>query len=276
MQDFPIPGSTALITGAASGIGLALARKLAAQGCNLALLDCDASGLQLAAAACRGTGVTVSEHVADLSQLAAIDALPAAVMAAHGRVNILVNNAGVALAGNFSDASAEDFDFIMAVDFAAPVRLTRAFLPWLSREDAAHIVNISSIFGIVAPPGQSAYSAAKFALRGFSESLRHELIKAGSKVSLTIVHPGGIHTNIARHARIPRGIDAAHARARAEEMTERDLTLLPARAAEQISRAIAARAPRLLIGKDAKWIERLQRIFPVSYWRYLTRLSPGR
>ncbi len=265
---FPLKGGTAVITGAASGIGAALAANLANRGANLALADRNEAGLEAAAATARAQGVTVSTHVLDVADREALAALPEAVLAKHDRVNLLVNNAGVALAGDVADVSLADFEWLFDINFWAPVRLTKAFMYALDREPAAHIVNVSSLFGIIAPPGQAAYCAAKFALRGFSEALRHEL--EGSHVSLTVVHPGGIRTEIANSARIPQGIDPEAARAQTKEFNKL-LRTDPADAAEQIARAIVARAPRLLIGNDARMAERLQRLFPVTYWKYIKR-----
>ncbi len=269
-MSFSLRGGTAVITGAASGIGAALAANLARRGANLALADRNEAGLEAVATAARAAGVTVSTHVVDVADRAALEALPEAVLARHDRVTVLVNNAGVALAGGFADVTLTDFEWLFDINFWAPVRLTKAFMYVLTREKAAHIVNISSLFGIIAPPGQAAYCAAKFALRGFSESLRHEL--EGSPVSLTVVHPGGIRTEIANSARIPQGIDPAEARARTQEFNKL-LRTAPDEAAEQIARAIETRAPRLLIGSDARMAERLQRLFPVTYWKYIKRQS---
>ena len=269
-MSFSLRGGTAVITGAAGGIGAALAANLARRGANLALADRNAAGLEAVATTLRAAGTTVSTHVLDVSDRAALEALPKAVLARHDRVTVLINNAGVALAGNFADVALTDFEWLFDINFWAPVRLTKAFMYALSREDAAHIVNISSLFGIIAPPGQAAYCAAKFALRGFSESLRHEL--EASNVSLTVVHPGGIRTDIANSARIPQGVDPTEARAQMAEFTKL-LRTAPEDAAEQIARAIEARSPRLLIGSDARMAERLQRLFPVTYWKYIRRQS---
>jgi short-subunit dehydrogenase len=270
MAAFPIRGATVVITGAASGIGAALAANLAARGANLALADRNAAGLAGVAAKARALGVKVSEHVVDVADRAALEALPEAVLAEHDRVTVLVNNAGVALAGDFADVTMADFEWLFDINFWAPVRLTKAFMYALTREPAAHIVNISSLFGIIAPAGQSAYSAAKFGVRGFSEALRHEL--EGTNLSLTVVHPGGIRTEIANSARIPQGIDPVAARARTAEFNKL-LRTSPEDAAEQIARAIETRAKRLLIGRDARMAERLQRLFPVNYWSYIKRQS---
>lgn len=261
-------GGVAAITGAAGGIGAALARDLAARGMHLALADRRAQDLEATAQACRACGVTVSTHVLDVTDRAACAAWPQQVLDAHGRVTVLVNNAGVALAGDFMHLAAEDFDWLMAVNFEAVVRLSRAFLPLLAREPAAQLVNISSVFGILAPPGQSAYCAAKFAVRGFSEALRHELAMAGSPVAVTIVHPGGVRTGIAESARRATVL-SPHQRFIAEGGWKHLMTLPPEVAGKAIADAIERRVPRLLIGADARVGERLQRLMPVRYWSLL-------
>jgi len=265
---FPIKGGVAVITGAASGIGAALAANLARRGMDLALADRNADGLAATAVLARAAGVKVSEHLLDVTDVAALEALPEAVLAAHGKVTVLVNNAGVALIGDFDQVSLTDFAWLMDINFWAPVRLTKAFMYALRQENAAHIVNISSVFGIIAPPGQAAYCAAKFAIRGFSESLRHEL--AATNISLTVVHPGGIRTAIADSARLSQGIDPAEARAATAEFNK-FLKTSPEDAAEAIAQAILARKPRLLIGRDARFIDIIQRIFPVTYWKRIAK-----
>ncbi len=267
-MEFPLAGGVAVVTGAASGIGAALSASLAQRGCHLALADRNAGGLALTAAAARNHGVTVSEHVLDLADAGAIAALPDAVLAQHGKVSMLVNNAGVALGGTFAEIGLDDFEWLMDINFWGPVRLTRAFMGVLAREPAAHVVNISSLFGLIAPPGQAAYAASKFALRGFSESLRHEL--AGSPVSLTLVHPGGVRTAIADNARIPQSIDPEVARAAAVEFNKL-LRTPPEAAAALIVQAILRRQGRLLIGSDARMADRIQRLFPQTYWRFIQR-----
>jgi short-subunit dehydrogenase len=270
LEPWTLRGGVAVLTGAASGIGAALAVELARRGMRLALVDVNAAGLEATATRARAAGATVSTHAMDVADHAAVAALPAAVLAQHGRVTALVNNAGVALGGSFEQVDAADFDWLMAINFGAAVRLTRAFLPLLAREDAAQLVNVSSIFGIVAPPGQTAYAASKFALRGFSESLRHELEAGGSRVGVTLVHPGGVRTAISENARPPKGLDAGEVER--ERATWRSLlTLDPAQAATTIADAIARRAPRVLVGTDAKGAALVQRLFPVTYWRHVAR-----
>jgi short-subunit dehydrogenase len=262
-------GGVAVITGAGSGIGAALARQLAAAGMGVALVDRDEAGLASTAAALQA-GAIATTHVVDVADTAAVSALPQAVLAAHGRVTVLVNNAGVAMGGNFEQLDAADFDWLMAINFGGTVRMTRAFLPVLARESAAQLVNVSSIFGIIAPPGQTAYCSSKFAVRGFSESLRHELESAGSPIGMTLVHPGGVRTAIAENARMAKGLSEAEI---AEGRTAwRGLLTLPAEdAARRIVRAIAARERRVLVGRDAVQAAWLQRLLPVDYWKHCAR-----
>lgn len=265
-----LPGGVALVTGAAGGIGAALALNLARRGMALALVDRDAAGLQAVADQAAATGVVVSRHVADLAERAQVDAVLPAVLAAHGQLTLLVNNAGVALGGRFEQVNEADFDWLMRINFEAPVRLTRACLPVLARAPAALIVNVSSIFGIVAPPGQTAYCASKFALRGFSESLRHELAMAGSPVRLMLVHPGGVRTGIAENARVAVAAPADEV-AREQAAWRALLRLSPEQAAEQIARGIVQCAPRVLVGRDAVQAAWLQRLMPVGYWALMAR-----
>jgi short-subunit dehydrogenase len=270
IKPWTLRGGVAVVTGAASGIGAALAVNLARRGMNLALVDLNAAGLETTATQVRAAGVTVSTHAMDVADHAAVAALPAAVLATHGRVTALVNNAGVGIGGLFEQVEAEDFDWLMAINFGATVRLTRAFLPVLAREGAAQLVNVSSIFGIIAPPAQTAYSASKFAVRGFSESLRHELETSGSPVGVTLVHPGGVRTSISENARLAKGLDPAEVER--ERANWRSLLALSSEeAAETIAIAIERRDARVLVGKDAKGAAIVQRLFPVSYWKHVAR-----
>jgi short-subunit dehydrogenase len=267
---FPIRNGVAVITGAGSGIGRALSLALAERQCHLALADRDAAGLAETAAQARGHGIRVSEHVFDVSDRAALQHFPDGVLAQHGRASVLVNNAGVALAGRFEDVGIDDIEWLFDIDFWAPVRLCKVFLPVLKREPAAQIVNISSLFGIIAVPGQAAYSAAKFALRGFSEALRHEL--AETSVGVSIVHPGGIKTSIATSARVPDAVATAtfeSERARFAQF----LKMPPEEAASIILAGIERRAPRILVGSDARRGDLIQRLFPATYWKTLSRLQ---
>jgi short-subunit dehydrogenase len=265
---FPIANGVAVITGAGSGIGRALALALAERQCHLALADQNAVPLAETAARARQRGITVSEHVFDVASADAARAFPDEVLAQHGRASILVNNAGVALAGRFEDVGLDDIEWLFGINFWGPVRLCKSFLPVLRREPAAHIVNISSLFGLIAPAGQAAYSGAKFALRGFSEALRHELV--GSPVSLSVVHPGGIKTSIAQSARVPDAVAATIDETQRGRF-ENFLKMPPEDAAAIIRAGIERRAPRILVGADARRGDILQRLFPATYWKPMSR-----
>ena len=269
---FPLQGGVGVITGAASGIGAALAANLAGRGMALALADRNAAGLAAAAAVARAKGVRVSEHVLDVRDAEALANLPEAVLAEHGRVSLLVNNAGVALIGTFEQVSMDDFAWVMDINFWAPVRLTRAFLYVLHREEAAQIVNVSSIFGNVGAPGNTAYCASKFGIRGFSESLRHEL--TGGKIGVTVVHPGGIRTEVANSARLSQGIDPEEAKSSIAQFNQL-LRTSPDEAAEVIVQGIIKRRGRVLIGSDARMLDRIQRLFPETYWKRIARREPN-
>ena len=266
--EFPLAGGVAVVTGAAGGIGRALALNLARRGCALALVDRDEAGLTATAEVARQAGPIVSEHLMDLADTAAIAGLPEAVLSQHRRVNLLVNNAGVALMGDFLQTSSADFDWLFAINFTAAVHATRAFLPHLLRQPASQIVNLSSLFGLVAPPGQSAYAAAKFALRGFSEALGHEL--EASSVGVTVVHPGGVATNIARNAKVSADIEPEDAR-KALSRFSRSLVTMPETAAARIVEGILRRETRILIGRDARMLDIVQRLAPVGYYALLRK-----
>ncbi|WP_291866544.1 SDR family oxidoreductase [Bradyrhizobium sp.] len=267
-----IPGSAAAITGAASGIGRALALALAARGCDLALADRDEPGLAtLAAEIAKTCQRKVTVHTVDIGVRREIDAFAQAAIAAHPSLNIVVNNAGVALMGTFDEVDQAQMEWLVNINFWGVVHGTRAFLPHLSQKPAAHIVNLSSIFGIIAPPGQTAYAAAKFAVRGFSESLRHELQMAGSRVRLSVVHPGGVATNIARNSRAGTGMTDNARRAQSIERFDAAAKTTPAAAALRIIEGIEKDAPRILIGNDARYMDLLQRFRPSTYWAVLAR-----
>ncbi|MDB5045024.1 MAG: Acetoin dehydrogenase [Deinococcus sp.] len=267
MISYSFPGGTAVLTGAASGIGEALAAELAARGSHLALIDRDEPGLQRAGDTLRHRypDLTITLHPFDLQQTAQIPALAQAVQHRHRRVTLLINNAGVALGGTFEEVSLEDFEWVQSINFRAVVAMTKAFLPALKTELNPHIVNVSSLYGLAAPVGQSAYSASKFAVRGFSEVLRHELAPQG--IGVTVVHPGGVRTNIARSARIGSGVQATPAELQAQQQAmNRVLRLDPAQAARIILSGVEKRAPRVLVGTDAQVIDLIVRALPGTYW----------
>jgi NAD(P)-dependent dehydrogenase (short-subunit alcohol dehydrogenase family) len=263
-----LKGRTAVVTGAASGIGRAIAAALARRGCHLALADIDDAALARTATDIAGSGETVriSRHHLDVSDRAAVVAFPAHVVAAHGGVDILVNNAGVALGGNFLDIAERDFDWLFGINFWGVVQMTRAFLPLLQKSEEARLVNMSSLFGLIAPPGQTAYAASKFAVRGFSESLRHEL--SGTRIGVTVVHPGGVATSIAKHARLPSSLSADEA-AKHRTFFDSLLTMPPEIAGETIVRGVESRKARILVGSDCKFAALVERLMPVTYWNWL-------
>jgi short-subunit dehydrogenase len=275
-----IPGSAAAVTGAASGIGRALALELAARGCDLALADRDEAGLQSVATEIASAHLRkVSTHRVDVGEPAQIAEFAAAASAAHPKLNIVINNAGVALLGQFGEIEQAQMDWLFNINFWGTVHGTRAFLPILSKQPEAHIVNLSSIFGIIAPPGQSAYAAAKFAVRGFSESVRHELAVAGSPVRLSVVHPGGVATAIARNSRTGVGVTDNARRSQSIERFENAAKTTPRDAALRIIKGIERNEPRILIGNDARFMDLLQRFRPATYWaplqRKLERMAKG-
>ncbi|MGZ4505693.1 MAG: SDR family NAD(P)-dependent oxidoreductase [Blastococcus sp.] len=270
MRPYVFAGGTAVVTGAASGIGAALATALADRGSNLVLLDRDADRLAGVADALRAAhpALAVATYVADLSDDDATAKVAAELAADHPGTTLLVNNAGVALGGRFDQVTLDEFDWVMSVNFRSVVRLTHALLPALKAHPGAHLVNVSSVFGIMAPAGQAAYSASKFAVRGFSESVRHEL--ADNEVGVTVVHPGGIKTRIAETARTGSGVSADEWE-QGQKQFSKLLTIEPEVAAAQIVEAIEKRRPRLLIGWSAKVPDVLVRLLPGSYWRLVAR-----
>lgn len=266
----------AAITGAASGIGRALAIELASRGCDLALADRDEPGLKsLAAEIGQGNDKArkITVHRVDVSEASNIAQFAREAISAHPALSILINNAGVALMGTFEEIDQAQMDWLFDINFWGVVHGTRAFLPHLKTQPQAHIVNVSSIFGIIAPSGQSAYAAAKFAVRGFSESVRHELAVAGSPVKLSVVHPGGVATSIARSSRTGVGVTDNARRAQMIDRFETAARTTPKDAALRIIRGIERNEPRILIGNDARFMDILQRFRPGTYWAPLQRLE---
>jgi NAD(P)-dependent dehydrogenase (short-subunit alcohol dehydrogenase family) len=263
-------GRIAAITGAGSGIGRALAEELSRRGTHLALSDVNEVGLAETVARCEGRGVKVTSQIVDVADRAAVEAWADSVVEEHGAVNLIFNNAGVAVAATVESMSYEDFEWLMNINFWGVVHGTKAFLPHLKASGEGHVVNVSSVFGLVSIPSQSAYNAAKFAVRGFTDSLRIELEIDPCGVSATTIHPGGIATNIARDARVDDSV-ADVAGSTEEAMVEFDkfLRTPPEKAARQILKAVERNRRRALIGPDAVVFDAVSRLPAGLYQRVL-------
>ncbi|MEO6884660.1 MAG: SDR family NAD(P)-dependent oxidoreductase [Jatrophihabitantaceae bacterium] len=259
-----VNGKVAVITGAGSGIGRALAYDLARRGAKLAISDVDVQGLAETAKHARVIGATVHEQRLDVTNRAAVLKYADTVAAEFGVVNIVINNAGIAFSGDVEAMTFEQIERIMDVDFWGVVNGTKAFLPHLIASGDGHLVNISSLFGLLSMPSQSAYNAAKFAVRGFTESLRQEMIISGHPVEVTCVHPGGIKTAIARNSGAVEGKDAAKL---AEFFDAKLARTSPESAAKTIVRAVIGNRPRAVVGLDAKVLDAFVRLVGPRYQR---------
>lgn len=265
-------GKVAAITGAGSGIGRALALRLARRGCHLALCDVNERGLAATVEWARRTGVRVTGDRVDVADREAVYRWADRVAEEHGRVNLVFNNAGVALGSAIEGGSYEDFEWLFDINFWGVVHGTKAFLPYLRASGEGHVVNISSVFALIGVPGQGAYNASKAAVRGFTDALRMELEMSGAPVSATIVHPGGISTNIALSARSDAsietlGLDAEGGR----EKFDRLLVVDPDKAARTILRAVGKDKRRVLVGRDAYLIDGMARLLPAAYQQAVKR-----
>jgi len=265
--------SVAVITGAGSGIGRALAHELALHGAKLALADVNSAGLEETRKSLETA--QAQTYVVDVSDPAAVESFARNVERDFGRVSLLINNAGVALYGTFAEISIAEMDWLMRINFWGVVHGCKFFLPLLQREPEAHIVNISSVFGLIAPAGQTAYAASKFAVRGFTQALRQELIDSNSNISITCVHPGGIRTSIADNARAgatTRAEDQSEARERFRKVVRTS----PEAAARTIVNGIMRNQARVLIGPDAYQIDLFQRLMPVRCGSVLAKIMEKR
>lgn len=269
-----VKGKVAAITGAASGIGRATAELLARRGCHVAISDVNEQGLAETAARCRAHGVKVRATRLDVAQREAVHAWADEVARELGAVHIIINNAGVSLGATVEDTRYEDFEWLMNINFWGVVYGTKAFLPHLKAAGEGHVVNVSSVFGLIGFPTQAAYNAAKFAVKGFTETLRLELEAEGLPIGATCVHPGGIKTNIARSARTVLREGWVDENSRAE--FERLFHTTPERAARVILAAILGNRRRQLIGADAVLIDVVQRMMPSLYQRLLVRSAKRR
>lgn len=266
--------SIAVVTGAASGIGRALAVRLVGERiAGVALADVNADGLNETAGMIVDGNLRVSTHVVNVADLEQMRAFVADVLAQHGRVTHLINNAGVSLFGTVEEVSIEDLQWLMNINFWGTVYGVKLFLPTLREQPSAHIINVSSVFGFIAPPGNAAYSASKFAVRGFTEALRHEL--KDTNITVSCVHPGGVATNIAREGKLGAQAHASIKEAGVKLHKKVSRTTSEA-AAATIVRGIKRHSKRILVGADARIIDVLHRAAPVSHISLIDLLTGGR
>ncbi|PRB61951.1 SDR family oxidoreductase [Microbacterium sp. MYb45] len=266
MKHLDLAGSTTVITGAANGMGADIARLLATRGAHLALIDHDSAALATIAAELSGS--TVTTHVVDLRDDDAVFAAADEITSTHPRVNALITCAGSSMLGNLDQLTMEEMRWLTDVNLWGTVSITKALLPALRAAPAAHITHFASVYALAAPAGRIPYALSKFAVRGFSEALRHEL--EGTTVSVGAVYPAGVRTGIILHGRYAAAIDpevAARAAAAQAAMYHTD----PADAAARIVRATERRAARTMVGREARLIDVLTRIAPSSYWRVMRR-----
>lgn len=272
MKDFR--NKVAAITGAGSGMGRTLALQLAAEGCHLSLSDVNTEGLAETASLLESSGVNVFTDIVDVADKASVFAWADKVAADHGKVNLIFNNAGVAMGDTIEHGSLEDFEWVININFWGVIYGSKAFLPHLRAAGEGHIINTSSLFGIIGVPTQGAYNASKFAVRGYTECLRQELDLSGGGVSATSVHPGGINTNIAKSARLA---DAELATPENVSFMQKSLeTNTPEHAAQVMLNAVRKNKRRVLIGWDAKAMDFITRWFPSLYQRLVSLMIKSR
>ncbi|WND03912.1 SDR family oxidoreductase [Temperatibacter marinus] len=257
---------TIVITGAASGIGKALAKAFAERGSHLALVDLKEEALAALVQSLEGSPGKITSYHADVGDADVVRALPEQILNDHEEINVLINNAGIAIGADFKNTSETQFDRLLQVNLFGVVNMTRAFMPALEKASFAKLVNISSIFGFIAPPNQTAYCASKFAVRGFTESLRHEYRR--SHIAISCVHPGGVATNIAKDSLFPDTLKEVE-REHLLSLAEKALVAPPAYAAEVIIKGLEKNKPRIFIGKDALMARFFQRLFPLTYMKYI-------
>jgi NADP-dependent 3-hydroxy acid dehydrogenase YdfG len=260
MQGFA--GKVAVVTGAGSGIGQALAVELARSGAKVAISDVDIEGLGQTEEQLKAIGTPVKVDRIDVTEREAFLAYADAVNEHFGKVNQIYNNAGIAFTGDIEVSQFKDIERVMDVDFWGVVNGTKAFLPHLIASGDGHVINVSSVFGLFSVPGQAAYNAAKFAVRGFTEALRQEMAAAGHPVAVTTVHPGGIKTAIARNATTAEGLDQAEL---AKLFDKKLAKTSPERAAKIILEAVRKKKARVLVGPDAKVLDILVRLTGSGY-----------
>jgi NADP-dependent 3-hydroxy acid dehydrogenase YdfG len=257
-------GKVAVVTGAGSGIGQALAVELGRSGAKVAISDIDTEGLAVTEERLKAIGAPVKADRLNVTEREAFTAYADAVNEHFGKVNQIYNNAGIAFTGDIEVSQFKDIERVMDVDFWGVVNGTKVFLPYLIASGDGHVINVSSIFGLFAVPGQAAYNAAKFAVRGFTEALRQEMSLAGHPVKVTTVHPGGIKTAIARNATAAEGLDAA---ALASTFDKRLANTTPEKAARIILDGVRKNKARVLVGPDAKVLDIVVRILGAGYMK---------
>jgi short-subunit dehydrogenase len=259
--------SVVAITGASSGIGKALALEISKQGGSVAISDKNADSLEQTASDCRSAGAKgVLATTVDVSKRSQMQAWADEVQQHFGKVNVIINNAGVNLSACVEKMSYKDFEWVMDIDFWGVVYGSKSFLPHIKNSDWGHIVNMSSLFGLIGIPNQSAYNAAKFAVRGFSESLRMELEMDGNHVGVSSVHPGGVKTNIVNCAVIKETLGRqVSPDVMKKQFNEKLARTSPEQAAKDILRGIEKNKPRILVGMDARIGDRMQRLMPTGY-----------
>lgn len=267
----PLRDRGAAVTGAAGGIGRALALRLAAEGCRLAISDVDEAGLEETAALLAGAGARVDRARVDVTDAEAVTAWAERAVRAVGPLHLAINNAGVTISGSIAEVSEEDLDWVMGVNFRGVVHGTKAFLPHLEAAGEGCIVNMSSVLGLIALPTQAAYCASKFAVRGFTEALRQELAVEGSRVTAVCVHPGGVRTGLVRRGRRAGAHVLGLSHAEVVDGFDRLARVSAERAADTIVRGIERGRARILVGPDARLVDLVQRLIPSGYQRFVVR-----
>ncbi|MDF1686414.1 MAG: NAD(P)-dependent dehydrogenase (short-subunit alcohol dehydrogenase family) [Parvibaculaceae bacterium] len=258
----PFNGKVAVITGAASGIGRALAVAFAQEGASVAISDVDMNGLAETLRMVEAAGGSGRTYQVDVGDRDAVFAFADEVQSTQGGADILINNAGVAQMATVDELTMDDLEWVMKIDYWGMVYGTKAFLPQIKAKGDGYLANVSSIFGIIAVPGQAAYNSAKFAIRGFTEALRHEMKDTSTHIAC--IHPGGVKTSIVKNARF---LQSSTAQDRTDASTNFDklARTTPEKAAQIILNGLRKRKGRILIGKDARMMDRIQRLFPAKY-----------
>ncbi|MGB1117690.1 MAG: SDR family NAD(P)-dependent oxidoreductase [Parvibaculales bacterium] len=256
-----------VVTGAASGIGRASALALASYGAKTVITDIRKDMLDETSELIKKVGGTADAHILDMADRDGVYDLATHVEKTHGGADFVLNNAGVAMAAPVDELGIDDFNWLMDIDFWGVVYGTQAFLPQMQDKNSGHIANISSVFGLFSVPGQAAYNAAKFAVLGFTDAVRHDL--ANTNIKVTTIHPGGINTNIVRHARMGQGPDAEAEHEEAIARFKKFTMTQPDKAARIILKGVAKGKPRILVGPDAVYMDIIRRLFPSNYLRFI-------